>query len=221
MPDEQQRATSPKPPDTTNPEPPHKRPRRWPWILAGVVLAVVAAAFFMARRGKAQAPAARGRGGASAPPLMVGTAKAQKGNIGVYVNALGLVTPINTVAVRSRVDGQLLKVDYTEGQTVHENDLLIEIDAGPYQAALTQAEGQLARDTALLENARLDLSRYQEAFSKNAIPKQQLDTQASTVHQYEGALKLDEGQIRNARMQLAYTGITAPIPGRVGLRLVE
>jgi multidrug efflux system membrane fusion protein len=152
---------------------------------------------------------------------MISTATAQKGNIGVYVNALGLVTPVNTVAVRSRVDGQLLKVDYVEGQTVKQGDPLVEIDPAPFQAALAQAEGQLARDEALLENARLDLDRYKEALAKNAIARQQFETQRSTVHQYEGTVKLDQGQIDNARVQLAYCHIKAPITGRVGLRLVD
>jgi len=125
------------------------------------------------------------------------------------------------VAVKSRVDGQLVKVNYQEGQMVHAGDSLVEIDAAPFQAALAQAEGQLARDTALLENARLDLERYKEAFAKNAIPKQQLDTQTATLHQFEGAVKLDQGQVDNARVQLAYCHIAAPISGRVGLRLVD
>jgi len=117
---------------------------------------------------------------------MIATSAAQKGDIGTYVNALGVVTPIKTVMVKSRVDGQLMSVNYVEGQMVHEGDSLVEIDPRPYQAQLTQAEGQLARDQALLENARVDLERYQIANSKNAIPKQQLDTQVATVHQYEG-----------------------------------
>jgi len=152
---------------------------------------------------------------------MISTATAQKGDIGVYVSALGVATPLNTVAVRSRVDGQLVKVYYTEGQMVDQGDPLVEIDSTPFMAALTQAEGQLARDTALLENARLDFERYKEAFAKNAIPKQQLDTQTASVHQYEGAVKLDQGQVENVKVQLAYCHITAPITGRVGLRLVD
>ena len=153
--------------------------------------------------------------------MRVSTATAKKGDIGVYVSALGVVTPVNTVAIKSRVDGQLIKVDYVEGQTVEKGEPLAEIDTAPFQAALTQAEGQLARDRALLENSRLDLERYKEAFAKNAIPKQQLDTQTSAVHQYEGAVKLDQGQIDNAKVQLAYCHIKAPITGRVGLRLVD
>jgi len=123
--------------------------------------------------------------------------------------------------VKSRVDGQLMTVNYVEGQMVHAGDSLVEIDPRPYQAQLTQAEGQLARDKALLENAHVDLERYQIAFSKNAIPKQQLDTQVATVHQYEGTVKFDQGQVDNSNLQLVYSHIAAPISGRVGLRLVD
>src|SRR5215472_3300781 len=155
------------------------------------------------------------------PPVQVTTAVVRKGEIGVYVNALGVVTPVPTVMVKSRVDGQLMSVNYVEGQMVHEGDSLVEVDPRPFQAQLTQAEGQLARDKALLENAHVDLDRYQIAYSKNAIPKQQLDTQHATVHQYEGTVKFDQGQVDNARLQLDYSHITAPITGRVGLRLVD
>src|SRR5437016_8195859 len=152
---------------------------------------------------------------------MIATSAAQKGDIGTYVNALGVVTPIKTVMVKSRVDGQLMSVNYVEGQMVHAGDSLVEIDPRPYQAQLTQAEGQLARDEALLENARVDLERHQIAYSKNAIPKQQLDTQVATVHQYQGTVKLDQGQVDSAKVQLAYCHIAAPISGRAGLRLVD
>ncbi len=152
---------------------------------------------------------------------MIATSAAQKGDIGIYVNALGVVTPINTVMVKSRVDGQLMSVNYVEGQMLHAGDSLVEIDPRPYQAQLTQVEGQLARDQALLENARVDLERYQIANSKNAIPKQQLDTQVATVHQYEGTVKLDQGQVDTAKLQITYSHITAPFSGRVGLRLVD
>jgi multidrug efflux system membrane fusion protein len=114
-----------------------------------------------------------------------------------------------------------MKVNYQEGQLVRAGDPLAEIDPAPFQAALGQAEGQLARDQPLLENAKIDLDRYQVAFRSNAIPKQQLDTQVSTVHQYEGVVKLDQAQVQNARVQLAYCTIVSPITGRAGLRLVD
>jgi len=153
--------------------------------------------------------------------VQVTAAAVRKGDVGIYVRGLGTVTPVYTVMVKSRVDGQLMTVNYEEGQMVHQGDSLVAIDPRPYQAQLTQAEGQSVRDKALLENARVDLDRYQIAYSSNAIPKQQLDTQAATVHQYEGAVKLDEGQVDTAKLQLLYAHITAPISGRVGLRLVD
>ena len=208
----------------TEPRPNRRARRGVMWVV--IVLTVAVAAFFIFRhREKPQPQAGQAMGGRAGGmgqgPLMVATATAKKGDIGVYVSALGLVTPVNTVAVRSRVDGQLVEVHYKEGQMVHSGDALVEIDARPFEAALAQAEGQLARDMALLENARLDVQRYQEAFAKNAIPKQQLDTQVATVHQYEGATKLDRAQVDNAKVQLAYCHIKAPISGRVGLRLVD
>ena len=190
------------------------------WVVA-VLAIVLAAGGYALWRHQRQAQAARPEAGSLTPPIMTGLVTAQQGDIGIYVNALGVVTPRNTVAVKSRVDGQLVQVNYQEGQLVRAGDPLVEIDATPFQAAVLQAEGQFARDSALLENARLDLSRYQEAFAKNAIPKQQLDTQLATVHQYEGTVKLDQGQVNNAQVQLGYCHITAPLSGRVGLRQVD
>ncbi len=167
-----------------------------------------------------QTSPAGGRGGGLGP-VMVSTATATNGSIGVYVNALGVVTPLQMDSINSRVQGQIVAVKYQEGQNVKVGDPLIEIDPGPSQAALTQAEGQLKRDTALLTDAKLDLQRYQEAFSSNAIPKQQLDTQVALVEQDEGTVKVDQGLLDNARVQMAYCHITAPIVGRVGLRLLD
>jgi multidrug efflux system membrane fusion protein len=152
---------------------------------------------------------------------VISTATANSGNIGVYVNALGVVTPLKTVSINSRVQGQIVEVKYKEGQMVKAGDPLIEIDPGPSQASLTQAEGQLKRDSAILTDAKLDLERYQEAYASNAIPRQQLDTQVANVQQDEGTVKLDQGLLDNAKVQLGYCHITAPISGRVGLRLVD
>jgi membrane fusion protein, multidrug efflux system len=199
---------------------PPARARKWPWVVAGLLILLLVLALVLRRSQPNVETGGAGRMGGP-QTVTIATATAQKGDIGVYVNALGTVTPFYTVSVRTRVDGQLIKVNYKEGQLVHEGEPLAEIDPAPFEAALMQMQGQLARDSALLENARLDLSRYQEAFSKNAIPKQQLDTQASTVHQYEGAVKLDAGAVKNAEVQLAYCYILSPITGRVGLRLVD
>jgi multidrug efflux system membrane fusion protein len=155
------------------------------------------------------------------PPIPVVAATSHKGDIGVYYSGLGAITPLATVTVRTRVDGQLMSVRYREGDTVHKGDLLAEIDDGPYQAALTQAEGELIRDQAALENARIDLVRYQQLVPQKAIPEQQLATQQATVHQDEGVVKLDEGQIKSAQVNLAYCKIAAPVTGRIGLRLVD
>lgn len=199
-----------------------RQSRKWPWVVVALAL-VIALVFLAILRRHPQSEAGSARGGRSRfeQVIPIDTATATKGDIGVFVSALGTVTPFYTVSVRTRVDGQLVKVYFKEGQLVHEGEPLAEIDPAPFQAAQDQAQGQLARDTALLENARLDLSRYQEAYAENAIPKQQLDTQSSTVHQYEGTVKLDQGLVTNAEVQLAYCHITAPITGRVGLRLVD
>ena len=147
--------------------------------------------------------------------------KARKGGIGVYLTGLGTVTPIYTVAVKSRVDGQLMKVNYREGDYVHQGDPLVEIDPRPFQVQLMQAEGQLAKDQAALDNAQLDLTRYQTLLTHNAIPEQQLATQKALVEQDTGAVKTDQASVANAKLNIAYCHITAPITGRIGLRLVD
>lgn len=147
--------------------------------------------------------------------------KARKGDIGVYLTGLGTVTPIYTVAVKSRVDGQLMKVNYREGDYVRQGDPLVEIDPRPFQVQLMQAEGQLAKDQAALDNAQLDLTRYQTLLTHNAIPEQQLATQKALVEQDTGAVKTDQAAVANAKLNIAYCHITAPITGRIGLRLVD
>jgi multidrug efflux system membrane fusion protein len=155
------------------------------------------------------------------PPLPISTVTATTGDIGVYVEALGTVTPLNTVSLTARVAGQIAKVEYHEGQLVHIGEPLVEIDPAPFQAAVTQAEGQLARDQAQLDLAKINLQRDTDLLNKGVISKQEFDTQTANDHQFEGAVKLDQGNLDQAKVNLAYCYITSPIDGRVGLRLVD
>ena len=141
--------------------------------------------------------------------------------MGVYISALGTVTPVYTAAITSRVAGELVQIHYREGQMVHKGDLLAVIDPRPYQAAYEQAQGQLQRDQALLQNARTDLERYRSAYAQHAIPEQTMATQQAAVNQYEGTTRLDQGNADAAKVNLDYTHIAAPIDGRVGLRSLD
>jgi multidrug efflux system membrane fusion protein len=155
------------------------------------------------------------------PPIPVAEGQIQSGSIDIYLDELGTVTPVYTVTVASRVAGELTEVRYKEGQLVKKNDLLAVVDPRPYEAVLLQSKGQLSRDQASLKNARLDLVRYQNSFKEHAIPQQQLATQEALVEQDEGTVKLDQGNLAAAQVNVDYTRIVSPINGRVGLRLVD
>ena len=189
--------------------------RGWhPWAIAGGVLLLGWFLFF--RGGKkdlAANPAGR--------PVPVAVAKARKGDMAVHLTGLGTVTALNSVTVKSRVDGQLIRIAFTEGQMVREGQLLAEIDPRPFQVQLMQAEGQFAKDQAAANNAKADLKRLEGLVSQGIISRQQLDTQTSSVAQFEAALKSDQAQVESAKLNLVYSRITAPISGRVGLRLVD
>ena len=198
--------------------------RGWFWVL--IVLLVCVVAYFLwpkANDSKSGATQSKATGDRTRGPGVtpVVAARVRKGDIGVYLSGLGTVAPIYTVSVRSRVDGQLMKVLYNEGDIVHQGDVLVEIDARPYEVQLMQAEGQLMRDQALLDNARIDMVRYQTLLAQRAVPEQQLATQKALVAQYEGAVKTDQGQIGSAKLNIVYCHIAAPITGRIGLRLVD
>ena len=196
----------------------HKR-----WLIGLLALILVVAAIYLrrARPGDAQSGSTSRRSATRPQEIPVVTAVAKTGDMKVYLNGLGSVVPYNTITVKSRVDGQLVNVLFKEGQTVSSGELLAEIDPRPFQVQVAQAEGQMARDQALLVNAKVDLERYRVLFSQDSVPKQQLDTQQSLVRQYEGVVKADQGQVDNAKLQLSYCRIIAPIRGRVGLRLVD
>jgi len=159
--------------------------------------------------------------GAEDHSVIVHVSTAYQGDMGVYIDALGTVTPISTVNIYSQVSGQVLAVHYREGQIVHKGDPLLDIDPRPYQAQLQQAEGLLDHDRGVLKQAEIDLARYREAFTSHAVAKQILDDQEQAVVQDQGAVKFDLGQVQYAEAQLSYCHITAPTSGRVGLRLVD
>jgi len=195
------------------------------WIVIGA-LVIAAGAYWLAHSSppQQQGGGRSGRGGpsgANAPPMPVGVADVASGDIKITLNALGTVTPLRNVTVSAQVSGQLLRVNFKEGQMVKEGDLLAEIDPRTYQAAVDQAAGNLAKDQALLENAKTDQARYETLFKEDSIAKQQLDSQRSLVHQNEGTIKADEGAVGTAKVNLTYTRILAPVTGRVGLRQVD
>jgi multidrug efflux system membrane fusion protein len=187
------------------------------WV---VILAIFAIGFFLILRhhdDTAKKPSRRGAGGTTT----ITTVTAQKGDIGVYLDAIGTVTPVHTVSLTSQVNGVITAVHYQEGQIIRQGAPLIDIDSRPYRATLLQAQGVLERDQNILAQARMDLTRYQEAWSRNAIPKQTLDDQEKIVLQDEGTVKNDQGAVQYDQVQVDYCHITAPFTGRIGLRLVD
>jgi multidrug efflux system membrane fusion protein len=207
--------------------PSSQKPKKRGLIWVVFLLAVAGVAGYAVWRAMHPVTVARGggggggRGGAPAGPVPVVVAKVTRSSIPVYLNGLGNVTAFYTVTVKSRVDGQIMKVDFEEGDLVHEGQVLIEIDPRPYQVQLEMAQGTLARDQALLSNSKLDLQRYQTLLAQDAIPKQQLDTQIALVAQYEGNIKQDVANIDSAKLNLIYAKVVAPITGVVGLRQVD
>ncbi len=183
---------------------------------------VVGAGWYISQTGTATPSQAARQGrfaaGAATP---VGLATAAKGDIPVVVRALGTVTPINTVNVKTQITGQLIKVEFKEGQMVKQGDLLAVVDPRPYDVALQQAIGTMQKDEALLKNAQLDQERYKKLVAQDSIARQQYDTQISLVRQYEAALVIDQAQVDAAKLNVTYTKILAPLTGRIGLRSVD
>lgn len=203
-----------------------------PWLITALLFAVVVGLIMWLHSTSSGAPAALGgRGGRPGPGQMaagqggtavtVSVAPVVKGDLPVHYHALGTVTAYNTVNVRARVSGQLVKVPFQEGQEVKAGDVLAVIDPRPFQAALDQAQGTLLQNQAQLKNAQIDLARYKGLYAEDSIAKQTLDTQEAQVRQYEGTLKTNQGQVADAKLNLEFTQVRAPISGRVGLRQVD
>jgi multidrug efflux system membrane fusion protein len=190
-------------------------------ILWSLLLLALALTFLLILRHHENAKKAAALALRPAPGIAITSATAQKGNIGVYLDAIGTVTPVYTNSITSQVDGLVVAVQYTEGQRLRKGDPLVDIDPRPYRATLLQAQGALERDQNLLAQAQMDLERYRAAWARNAIAKQLLDDQEKLVQQDEGTVKNDQGTVQYDQIQVDYCHITAPIAGRVGLRLVD
>jgi|HubBroStandDraft_5_1064220.scaffolds.fasta_scaffold07210_3 multidrug efflux system membrane fusion protein len=203
------------------PPPQKSKGRTWVWIILGVVLVLVFYLAFRHHDNETQAAAPKGGKKGFGGPVTINTATAKQGDIGVYLTAIGTVTPVYTSVITSQVNGIINTVHYKEAQIVHKGDALIDIDPRIYQAQLLQAEGTLEKDTHILEQSRMDLERYQKAWARNAIAKQILDDQEKLALQNEGTVKNDQGVVDQDRVTLSYCHITSPFDGRVGLRLVD
>jgi multidrug efflux system membrane fusion protein len=218
--------------DDLEDRPPSPPRRVWPWVVGVLVVIAIAIGSYWWWQKRAEAPAvgaatsaAKAPGGKGFDPasraLPVVAEPVRKGNIDVYLNALGTVTPRNLVTVKPRVDGQLMKVYFEEGQLVKAGQPLADIDPRPFEVQVGQAQGQMAKDQALLANAQVDLERYRTLLAQDSIAKQQVDTQESLVRQYQATIKADQSAVDQAKLQLTYSKVTAPISGRVGLRQVD
>ncbi|HVB78376.1 MAG TPA: efflux RND transporter periplasmic adaptor subunit [Candidatus Binataceae bacterium] len=193
---------------------------RW-WIWLGFLSIIVVVGYFLLTRlGEVRSTSAQASV-AARPGVPVSATEVKRGDLNRYLSAIGTVTAFNTVTVKTRVDGQIVKVAFKEGQTVHQGDLLVEIDPRPYQAILDQAEGQLAKDQATLLNAKITAERDRTLYQQGVIAAQDFDNQQSVVGQSAGAVQSDQANIAAAKVQLAYTRIVAAITGRIGLRLVD
>jgi multidrug efflux system membrane fusion protein len=208
-----------KPPVESSPAKP--RSRRGSVITTIIVLLVIGGIVWWTKQNPAPEPQGRGAFGRNAPPMSVVNETIKKGDINITLNALGTVTSLATVTIRSQISGYLQKIDFTEGKEVKKGDLLAEIDPRPYEATLAQAKGQLARDEALLKGAQVDLQRYQGLAAQNAVPRQTLDTQVALVAQDQGTVEADRASVQSAEVNLNYTRIVSPVDGRVGIRLVD
>jgi multidrug efflux system membrane fusion protein len=216
-------------------DPSRRRGRTWIWITAIVAVAIAVVLIIRLTHPAGGADAAGAKGGAAAGgaagagghgrgqtgPAAITVGQSQTGDINIYDDALGTVTPLYTVTLYSQITGKVMAVHYREGQIVHKGEPLVDIDPRPYQATLAQAEGTLTHDQGVLAQARVDLERYRAAYARNAIAKQQLDDQEQIVIQDQGTVEADQGTVQYDQVQLSYCHITAPITGRVGLRLVD
>jgi multidrug efflux system membrane fusion protein len=190
-----------------------------PWLISAVAL--LALVLLVQQLAKSNTPVRAGKKSAGTADFLVSAASVVRSDLPVYFNGLGTVTAYNTVTVRSRVDGELLKVLFTEGQEVKAGDLLALIDPRSFRVALEQAEGAQQRDQAQLKNAQIDLERYRGLFAQDSIAKQALDTQEALVSQYQGTLKANQAAVNQAKLNLQFTEVRAPISGRLGLRKVD